>query len=416
MKQRRDLIILIGLFLVLVVFTILGPGQSRDTSLGSTPTTHSSAPGGALALLRWMQDMGYDARRLEYTAFELDEDTAALVILNPTEPFNRTQADMVLDWVEQGGVLILSHEMTWFFGGGNALMQELDVDVEGYNEDLDTIERAPVMQPVFHTPPLDDVLVRTGYVLTTERDDVVSLVGLPDDSFATPGEGESEGEEEGEEDAASGKGYIRSVLAGIKHGQGYMYISSAVFPFTNDGLRDSNNAALVLNILRRVPPGGRILFDEWHHGFFSPPSLRSVVLGSAWGQAIVYALVVFALYLVLTGRRFGKPVPFREETARRSSAEYVENMADLYQRGRKRAFIVRHIHTSFKRHIARPFGINPHLDVEDFVTELARYREVDEQRLLALLKRMRRTDVSEDELLRIASERDAILQEMLSRR
>jgi propanediol dehydratase small subunit len=109
-------------------------------------------------------------------------------------------------------------------------------------------------------------------------------------------------------------------------------------------------------------------------------------------------------------------VPFREETARRSSAEYVENMADLYQRGRKRAFIVRHIHTSFKRHIARPFGINPHLDDEDFVTELARYREVDEQRLLALLKRMRRTDVSEDELLRIASERDAILQEMLSRR
>jgi hypothetical protein len=228
-------------------------------------------------------------------------------------------------------------------------------------------------------PPLREITLRTGRVLETARDDVAHLVG-------------------------SGE---HTALMGIQQGTGYIYVSSASFPFTNEGLREEQSAALLLNLLRRVPPGSRVLFDEYHHGFFTPPSLRSVILSNAWGWALIYLLAVLALYLLLTGRRFGQPVPLREELARRSSAEYVESMADMFQRGKKRGFVLRHYHTAFKRRLAKPYGINPRLEDELFVAELARYQPVDQTTLLALLQRLRQQHISEDDLLRVVHEADS---------
>lgn len=376
MRQRRDLIILLALFAALVAFTILGPGRTRDEELRSTPTTHSSAPGGALALLRWFDALGYNARRLEFTEFAVDERTAALFILNPSEPINRTQASLILDWVAAGGTLVIADDRPRLFGGGNALLSELEIAVVPAET---SIERAAVVQPALTTPPLREALVRTDRVLEFSRDDVAPLV-------------------------AHAEGVI---VAGIRQGQGYIYVSSAIHPFTNAGLEDEQNAALALNLLRRVPPGGQILFDEYHHGFFEPPSLRSVVLSSPWGWGLIYALAVVAGYLILTGRRFGRPIPLREETVRRSSAEYVEHMADLFQRGGKRQFILQHYHAAFKRRLARPYGINPRIDDREFVAELARYRPVDQAALNDLLTRLRRANVGEDEMVRLVAELDA---------
>ena len=116
MRRYRDLFILITLFATLVIFTIIGPGNSRDDAFETRPTTYSSAPGGALALLRWLnEDLGFEARRLEYTDFALDERTDAFVILSPSEPINRTQADVVLRWVADGGTLILADDRPQLF-------------------------------------------------------------------------------------------------------------------------------------------------------------------------------------------------------------------------------------------------------------------------------------------------------------
>ncbi len=134
-------------------------------------------------------------------------------------------------------------------------------------------------------------------------------------------------------------------------------------------------------MLRRVPAGGRIQFDEYHHGFFTPPSTTRLVLGSPWGWAAAYAVLVVALYLLLSGRRFGRPVPLKEELTRRSSAEYIESMADLFQRGGKRSYILQHYHAAFKRKLAGPLGANPQLPDEEFVRELARYRDLDQPML-----------------------------------
>jgi len=412
MHRRRDLLILAVLFVALVVFTILGPGQSRDENMSSSPTTHSSAPGGALALLRWTNAIGYDSRRLEFTDFHLDNNTDALFILNPSEAINLTQTDIILDWVDAGGTLILVEAQPFIFRGNNALLDELGVSVEHYRGDPAIIRHAPVVQPLLNNPAVRSVQVRTGFVLHIEEGNAAVLVGLPDpkdDEQDTEESTSEKPEEQGNSDMEADT-LLRAVIAGIKHGRGYIYVSSSIFPFTNEGLRDTQNSAMVLNMLRHIPPEGDILFDEWHHGFFEPPSLRSILLSNPWGQALIYALVVLAAYMVLTGRRFGRPVPLREEVALRSSAEYVENMADLYQRGGKRGFIQQHYYTDVKRRLARPYGISPHLDDEAFVRDLATYQgAAPSENVLNLLKRLRNDGLSEAELLRMVAESDEVL-------
>ncbi len=380
MHRRRDILILVGLFVVLVLFTILGPGQAEEESDAGVTTTYSSGTTGVLALLRWAQDMGYDGQRLAFTDFAIDPATEALFIINPTEPINRTQAGEVLSWVEDGGTLILVEDRSGWQTTQNQLLQTLELDI--VTQDA-AIERASVLQPVFTTPPISAFTANTRRVVEFEHEYVAPLAGTDD----------------------------APVLVGLRVGEGYVYVSSAAHPFTNAGLRDEDNAALVLNLLREVPRNGLVLFDEYHHGYFTPPSLRTIILGSPWGWALIYSLIVIILYLLLTGRRFGRPIPLREEVALRSSAEYVESMADLFQRGGKRTHILQHYYTAFKRRLARPYGINPGLDDAAFVAQLANYRSIDQDALRSLLARLRRSQIDEQELLRVVSAADTHLSE-----
>ena len=383
MKNRRDIFIIVGLFVALILFIALGPGRQQAPSDPPTATTHSSAPQGALALYSWAREIGYDGRRLEYRAFELDERDAALVLLNPSQPVSRTQSRAILDWVERGGTLILADQGSAIFGAPNALLDDLKFDTAVYTS-TDLIQQAAPAQPALDRPPTGTAQLRADRVLVPRRDDYVTLMGAPD----------------------------AVLLAGVKLGSGYAYLSATSFPFTNEGLRDAQNAALVLNMLRRVPAGGRIQFDEFHHGFFTPPSTTRVLLGNPWGWGATYAACVIALYLLLSGRRFGRPVPLKEELTRRSSAEYVESMADLFQRGGKRGYILRHYHGAFKRRIARKAGISPQLADAELVRELARTRALDEPALLALLARLRADAPSEAELVRAVAEADAVAAEV----
>jgi hypothetical protein len=386
-KNRRDILIIAGLFLALILFVALGPSRQPSSSAPSEATTHSSADEGALALYSWVQALGYSARRLEYRAFALDEQDAALVIINPTERIDRTQSRAMLDWVERGGTLIFADDSSALFGPANALLAELDVETTVYSTTA-TITRAAPAQPALDQPPLDAAPVRTDRKLIFRSNDYVKLIGTPD----------------------------ATVVAGIKRGSGYIYLSAAAYPFTNAGLRDEANAALALNMLRRVPAGGRVLFDEYHHGYFTPPSTTRLLFGSPWGWAAAYATLALALYLILSGRRFGQPVPLREEIARRSSAEYVESMADLFQRGGKRAYILGHYHAAFKRRLAKPLGVNPQLPDDEFARELARHRELDERALLAMLARLRAQRLDEAELVRTVAAADALADELAGRR
>jgi hypothetical protein len=377
MSGRRDLLLIGGLFAALVLFIVFGPSR-QPPQPPAAPTTHSTSERGAQALYEWVGRMGYQPQRLEYREYQPDPEAAALVVLSPSVAITPEEASLTLDWVEQGGTLILADDTSGLFGSGNALLAELKVDIAPYTGTI-TIERAGTLQPALDQPAVAEAAVQAGRRLVPRRDDYAALIGTPTDL----------------------------IIAGIRHGEGYVYISATAYPFTNEGLREEQNARLVLNMLRRIPAGGRVLFDEFHHGYMRPPSSAGAALGTPWGWAGAYAALVVAIYLILSGRRFGRPVPLREEVRRRSSAEYVESIADLLLRGGKRGYMLRHYHTAFKRRLARPYGINPALDDTEFVRELARARMVDETHLLSLLSRLRSERATEEELVRTVAEADS---------
>lgn len=367
MRKYRDIVIVVALFAALAAFLALVPAESGDER---GATSHSSAPGGALALYRWLGALGYRAERLEYRRFALDDDVDLLIVLAPADSYTRAEAAAVRAWVEAGGTLILADDRR--FGGAASLLRELAVTVKAAP---DFAQSAPLAQPI---APGATIAVQTGVALADLPANAAPLVG----AAAAP------------------------LLAGAQRGAGYVYVSSALRPLTNAGLGDPGSPALVLSLLRRIPAGGRVLFDEYHHGFVREPSLGSLLTGSPWGWALIYAGLVATAYVVLIGRRFGRPVALREETARRSSAEYLESMAGLLRRGRKGDYLLAHYRTALKRRLARPHSISPDLDDAAFVAALAAARPLDAAALTRLLAAMRQTRVGEAEMLRLIAAAD----------
>ena len=376
---RRDMILLVGLFVALAALIGLGPGRSTST-LGSNASSHISGPQGALALHRWFTALGYQVERLEYAAFTLNPTTDLLIVLGPRERYTREEATAVQAWVAAGGTLLLAEERLGPSAPAAPLLAAFDLTLAA-NQDGAQIALAPVLQPILGQPATTRLEARTTSVLIAGAA-CVPLAG----TTAAP------------------------VLVGLRHGEGYVFASSALYPFSNFGLRDDQNAAMVLNLLRRIPQRGRIVFDEFHHGFVGETNLRSLLLETPWGWAALYGCLVGAGYLALTGRRFGRPVPLRAETARRSSAEYLASMAGLLRRAGKRDYVRDHYRASFKRKLAKHYGLSPDLDETALVTTIAQTHPSQAQAVAELFARMAGPNPDEAALLKLVSEADTLLE------
>lgn len=393
MIRWREILVITALFGVLIAFAVFGPGAGSTSDEGERGSTHSSGDQGALALQRWLGAIGYQPANLEYRDWAVSDDAAALFMIAPVrEPIRDEEAQEILRWVRAGGTLIAVDERPGRLLNANGLWKALGVTATvDESDEVQPARRATVTQPLLIDPPVASVPVSATGTLTLDDGAYVNLLQTR----------------------------FGPTMIGRQEGRGYIYLSIAAYPFTNAGLREPGSAALVLNLLSRVPRGATILFDEFHHGFTTQAaagqrSLRQIALGQWWGWAALYAVAVVALYLVLTGRRFGRPIPLRRDVVRRSSAEYVQSMADLLRRSGKSERIAQHYHTNLKRRLARPYGIMPMADDGAFVRELLRLGGAsDEQgaQLRAVLDGLNRPGIADADLLRLLNQADALVDE-----
>jgi hypothetical protein len=326
---------------------------------------------GSVALARWVGALGYDARVIEGRPYRLPDDMRLLFVLQPNAIYTLAEAekDALLRWVRNGGTLVLAVEEYVSYPvtrrgpvqmatGDDAVLEAFDFQLSSSHASTVTgMLTVTLQQPMFVQPMVGPFRVPAPDALSA-----------PDDAVLLAAVGES------------------PILASRQLGSGRVIASSTTYPFTNEGLRDDGNARLVLNLLRLVPPGSVVGFDEYHHGSRQTPSLLSWLVTAPAGQGALLALSLLVTYILWTGRRFGRVFVPPELRIRRQPSEYVLAMANLARAAGQRHAALMRYHDWLKRRLGQPYRIDPRLNDEAFVAELHAVNPgLDHARLARLL-------------------------------
>jgi hypothetical protein len=368
-----DLKLGIGIILLLVVVTTFAVLQRGSQETFPPLSSISSAPDGALALKLWVKELRYNVDEQVLTTFAPPQDASILFMLEPLFP---TEGEMnaVDEWVNDGGTLIAI--------GENYGMFSLIDHYKFYFNYLPNTDGVPDNEtPLLDSPSAFEMRnAKVRMALGSERDDYVTLVSFQD----------------------------KPVLVSFEQGKGRVILGTLTQSFTNAGLKLPGNPELVLNILALAKTKGTVWFDEWHHGVQSGEQIlgpTEFLRRTPVGHALLF--VTFAVFLVffMQGRGFGRPVPLPQEIKRRGALEHVTGIANLSRRAAHRSSVMMQYHSQIKRKLGQRYRLDPALNDEDYVNTLAGYNpSLDKNELLNLLKRLKRRDHSETEMVHLAVE------------
>ncbi|HUF39104.1 MAG TPA: DUF4350 domain-containing protein [Anaerolineales bacterium] len=372
--SNRETVLTLALISLLVALTVFG-ALTRTADPAAIPLdSASTAPDGARALYDWLDELGYAVSDEVTSRFVVPAGTDLVFLLEPTG-MSGAEADALVEWVEDGGILV-------FAGGtfGTApLLAAFDV-ARGFPETTGAAV-APAL-PVLLDPPVEDPIpFEANSYLVPAFDDYLPLAALPEGPVA-----------------------IR-----FDRGNGRVVLSASAQPFTNAGLKQPGAGAFVLNLAGEAPAGALIWFDEWHHG--RRPAAGDPAGPGDWlrrtpaGRAVLYAAGAVFVWIALSGRAFGRPVRPEGERTRRAPLEYITAIAGLNQLAGNRTELLAHYHRRLKRGLAARYRIDPGVPDDEFIEALRKYDpDMDLETLARLLAELGRPDVSETELVRLSTE------------
>lgn len=287
----------------------------------------------------------------------------------PTE----TEVRDIQDFVSTGGTLIVAgadEVLNGLFSAYGLELQELTNRLE-YSHRL-------IEEPLFPEHPVDEVRTGTDFVIETISREVAVLYGREDDA----------------------------TIVTLRDGDGRVYFIASDYLFSRNGLRHDGNATFLYNLMSTLPRNAHIgLADRRYYTLETKPPdpFVAFVFRTPGGLGAVYICLTFFLFLVLRGRRFGKPLDAQEKN-RRLSAEYVHAMTALYQKGHTRLAVLKHIRERFKADLGARWRVNPNVETATFLEELALRGTVDEDgELTHLMADLTPSmNISEAQLLEIA--------------
>lgn len=370
-RLTRDHFLLVLLLVVIggfSVFVAWRQSQIQEAQQVLAPyTTYSALDRGTLGLYQWAEQIGYRPRRIEYSDFQIGDDTRLLFVLAPSETIERNEALYILDWVERGNILVLADDSVL---ADNGLLDALEISLNFQGAE----------EPMRITQPLADHSI--GELANSAR----RSLEIDDGAFV----------------AYAVNGDYPNLVR-IPRGSGAIWLTTSPEIFTNQNLRDEDNAALAAALLAQVDAGSEIAFDEYHHGFQADDaaSLNTVIYNTPWGWSLLFAGLVMFGYLAFNGQRFGRILPVSKTLARRSPSEYVTSMANLFRRANKRGMVLEHYRHSLKRRLGRPFHLDPELEDSRYIEMIERLRpDLDRAELTHLLNSLRRTNTTEADLVK----------------
>ena len=364
------MLVLIAGICVLAIIAIAAAVPPNDQT---NPSSRSAGTLGSLALYTWFSRLGLDVNRIS-GAFDLHSSDVVFVY-DPTDPLDSSDVKAAMSFLRSGGDLVLALTPDSL---ANAAPLLGDI---GVNPALSLGPgNATVAQPFDSTDRVSSVPMGAGLTFTDQSPLVPMLV------------------EDGQ-----------VVVGMVRVGTGRAYVLGDTQPLSNDGLRHGNLAFLALSLLQRAR-GGRISFDEYHHGETNATSGAGAIFDGPVGLATALVALVVLFTLALNGRRLGKPAIDGGSAAVPSATAYVSAMGQLFSRSRQRGPIAARYADELKRRIGGATGVDWHLDDQSFCAAIAVTGDPGAAGLAALLSHARvlaSGRPEESELLRLARDVDA---------
>ena len=332
MRRIDPLYLASAALLVFTIVVLAATTTGPSSASARTGSAYDSGSGGAAALRQYLEAMGAATSTVQGESFAVPQ-AAVLLILGASEQVSDIDVQQLRAFVRSGGTLVAATEQGIFDRG---IFDAFGVRVSG----IAIAGTHDVASAAFADPPARSIFIDRG----------VTLVPGP----------------QGEALATDGRA---AVIAAVRDGSGIFIAVGSLWPFLGGGLGEADNARVVLALLR--PALGRTLaFDEYHHGLH-PSSDLTVLIEKTWpGRALVFAGVLTFLYLVLSGRRLGRPVPLAVRPSR-SSLEYVRGFAGLVRRSGRGEIARRRMREDLHAGLARELGLDPATPFERVLVTLA---------------------------------------------
>ena len=295
-----------------------------------------------------------------------------------SETLDAEEIEDIHRFVKDGGTLIVTgdHESL------DSLLFDYGLEMRRASKSLKTSRRIPI-DPIFPNRPVDEIYSNTNVAIQSMERDMAPLFGQETEY---------------------------SVVT-FREGVGRVFFMSCPDVFTYFGLRDERNALFFYNLMTTLTHRARIGLAESRYYTFDSTETADpmfyLLFKTPGGLGIVYIGLIVFLFLILRGRRFGKPLVVGE-AHRRVSSEYVFAMTALYQKGNTRPAILKQIRDTFRSDLAARWRINSDLETATFVEEIAKRKPIDTDKLQQLLTALEpEGDISEARLLSLAKQVDA---------
>ncbi|MCS7079490.1 MAG: DUF4350 domain-containing protein [Chloracidobacterium sp.] len=354
-----------GLVVALVVALLLGlnllfyvkPEPAEESDVFADRSTHSGRAYGTLAAYLLLQESGLRVSRWEqdYRALADNRDVRAVIFVEPREKPGPRQLRALRRWIVNGGTFIV-FERAWPLAlGGQELSpsDRLPLEATGSAFGKAPLQSVAPWQPggVFHGVSR---LACSETAVTVKLHPLSKPHSFELGNFDEPHRLKGAVPLAGVKDAPA--------VLEVGYGDGRIIFVGDPFVIANNGIGEGDNARFVLNLARMaVGEGdGRIVFDDYHHGYRMTNGGLLGFLGYFRGTPIpwlVWHTVAFGLLVAYTlGRRFGRPLrlPVKPRT---NALEFVTAMAQIQKAAASRDLALENLYRRFHRRLCRYTGL-----------------------------------------------------------
>ena len=353
-------IVAVVLFIALAGLAVVSAGvggAGGPSGLGRSGSIYDGSPGGASVLRRYLEGVGVTVVPVQGDRFApADAGITTLFLLGPTDLIETADVQALHDFVRAGGTLVIATDL--------GLNERRILDDFGLSPQGGAVRggEIPVRSIAFAVPPVRTLSVDYGLVLRP-RDDATPLVL----------------------DAAG------PFVALASEGRGRVFAVGSLGPFVNAGIGLADNGRFALAL---ASGAARVGFDEYHHGARPAPEFTALLERTWLGRGLLAAFGLTFVFLALTGRRLGPPLPL-DPRPPRSSLEYVRGLAGLARRSGHGGIARRRLRDDLQRELAKQAGLDPRTDFERVTNAIAAQspsRAAEARRLYAALAGRLRDD------------------------